>query len=108
MNSACRIALVTAPDLRTARRLAKTALKMQLAACVSLLPKAESHYWWKGKLEASKEVLLLFKTREPLLGKLEQVILAEHPYDTPEFVVVPITKGNRRYLAWVSQSTSPS
>ena len=99
-----RIALVTAPDLRTARRLAKAALQARLAACVNLLPGVQSHYWWKSKIESSPEVLLLFKTRHSQLPKLEKLILAEHPYDTPEFIVLPILRGNRRYLAWINES----
>jgi periplasmic divalent cation tolerance protein len=38
------------------------------------------------------------------LAALEKLILAEHPYDTPEFIVLPIAVGNRRYLDWVEAS----
>jgi periplasmic divalent cation tolerance protein len=101
-----RIVLVTAPDLKVARKLAKAALQARLVACGNLLPKLESHYWWQGKLEQSAEVLILFKTTAAKLKALEQVILANHPYDTPEFVVLPITAGNGRYLAWVTDSVA--
>ncbi|MGA2870732.1 MAG: divalent-cation tolerance protein CutA, partial [Verrucomicrobiota bacterium] len=57
------IVLVTAPDLKTARRLAKTALQARLIACANLVPKIESHYWWRGKIESSPEILLVLKTR---------------------------------------------
>ena len=53
-----------------ARRLAKAALEAKLAACANIVPAVESHYWWKGKLESSDEVLLIFKTRQQLLPKL--------------------------------------
>jgi periplasmic divalent cation tolerance protein len=96
--------LVTAPDLKTARRLAQAALTARLVACANLIPKLESHYWWQGKLERSTEVLILFKTTPARLKALEQVILKNHPYDTPEFIVLPITTGNKRYLAWVTES----
>jgi len=43
------IVLATAPDLKTARMLAKAALNNRLIACANLIPKLESHYWWKGK-----------------------------------------------------------
>ena len=99
------IALVTAPDLRTARRLTKAVLQARLAACVNLLPRVESHYWWQGKVESSAEVLLVIKSRSPLLSKLEELIVDKHPYDTPEFVVLPITRGNRRYLSWICENT---
>jgi periplasmic divalent cation tolerance protein len=101
-----RVVLVTAPDLKTARRLARAALRQRLAACANLIPGLESHYWWQGKIESSREVLLLFKTRAGRLRELERLILAEHPYDTPEFVVLQLTTGTKRYLAWLRESMS--
>ena len=101
-----RLVLVTAADLQTARKLAQAALEPHLVACANLIPKLESHYWWQGKLERGNEVLILFKTTAGKLKALEKVILANHPYDTPEFVVLPITAGNERYLQWVSESVA--
>jgi periplasmic divalent cation tolerance protein len=100
------VVLVTAPDLKTARRLARAALEARCAACVNLLPQIESHYWWQGKLDRSREVLLLLKTTGSRLKALEQIIVKGHPYDTPEFIVLPIRRGNRRYLQWLKQSCS--
>jgi periplasmic divalent cation tolerance protein len=106
MKSAAPFALVlvTAPDLKTARKLAKAALTARLIACANLVPKIESHYLWQGKLETSAEVLLVLKTTRARLTKLEKLILAKHPYDTPEFVVLRFNKGNERYLSWVQAS----
>ncbi len=110
MKSAARYALVlvTAPELKTARKLGRAALKARLIACANLVPRIESHYWWQGKIEESAEVLLLMKTATAKLAALEKLILAKHPYDTPEFLVLPITHGNKRYLAWLDQSTRHS
>jgi len=100
-----RLVLVTAPDLKTARALAKAALNVKLVACANLV-KIESHYWWQGKLESSAEVLILFKTTRAKLAALEQLIVAKHPYDTPEFVALSLAEGNSKYLDWLSASTS--
>jgi len=107
MKSAAKFALVlvTAPDLRAARSLAKAALQARLAACVNLVPKIESHYWWRGKLERGAEVLLVLKTSATNLRALEKCILANHPYDTPEFLVVRLSKGTERYLAWLAEES---
>ena len=101
------LVLVTAPDLKTARVLARAALKERLVACANLLPKIESHYWWQQKIEAGNEVLLLFKTRTANLQSLEKLVVARHPYDTPEFVVLPVAGGNERYFRWWAKETSP-
>ena len=98
------LVLVTAPDLKTARKLAKAALKARLVACANLIPKIESHFWWRNKLEASAEVLLLLKTTRARLAALESLILPNHPYDTPEFIVLTLSGGKQRYLDWLAES----
>lgn len=108
MKTAARfaVALVTVPNLRVARRLAKVVLEARLAACVNVIPRLESHYWWQSRLERSGECLLLIKTTRRLLPALEKAVLANHPYDTPEFVVLSLAAGNERYLAWLAASAS--
>ena len=98
------IVLVTAPDLKTARRLAQAALKAKFVACVNLVPRIESHYWWKRKLERGNEVLMILKATRRTLPALEKLILKLHPYDTAEFVVLPITGASARYLDWWGES----
>lgn len=98
------VVLVTAPDLKTARRLARAALSARLIACANLIPNVESHYWWRGKIESGAEVLLALKTRNANLAALEKLVLAKHPYDTPEFVVLPLAAGNQKYLTWLADS----
>lgn len=98
------IVLVTAPNLKTARRLAQAALKAKLIACANLVPGVESHYWWQGKLEQSGEVLMVLKAGRRSLPKLEKLILKLHSYDTAEFIVLPLRYGTDRYLTWWEQS----
>ena len=110
MKSAYKFAavLVTAPNLKTARQLARSALEASLVACANIVPGLESHYWWQGKIERSTEVLVLFKTAKARLPALEKLILAQHPYDTPEFITLPFASGTPRYLAWIEASVGKS
>jgi periplasmic divalent cation tolerance protein len=104
MKPAAKIAvvLVTVPDLKSARKIAQAVLTNRLAACANILPKVESHYWWQGKLEMSAELLIVLKTTQEKLSSLEATILANHPYDTPEIIALPLHSGTERYLRWIS------
>jgi len=102
-----RIALVTAPDLKIARRLARAALDARLIACANLIPRVESHYRWQGKIERTSEVLMILKTTAKCVQKLEKLIVAQHPYETPEFIILDLRGGNRRYLDWLDTGCSP-
>jgi len=106
MKSAAKFAvvLVTAPDMKTARALAGAALQARLLACANLIPKIESHYWWHGKIQSGAEVLLVLKTKKSKLPALEKLILARHPYDTPEFLVLPSAAGSQKYLRWLAEN----
>src|SRR5882672_9997647 len=96
------VVLVMAPNLSIGRKLAKAALKARLVACANLVSKIESHYWWQGRVESGTEVLLVLKTRSAKVAALEKLIVARHPYDTPEFLVLPVKGGNQRYLKWLA------
>ena len=99
-----KLVLVTTPDLKTARRLARLAIAARLIACANLVPKIESHYCWQGKLERSAEVLMVMKTTQSRVVALEKLIVSKHPYDTPEFVVLKLSGGSKKYLAWLAES----
>ena len=99
-----RIVMVTAPDMRVARKLARAALMARLIACANVLPKIESHYVWQGKVEKASEILVVMKTSRARLRELERLVMANHPYDTPEFLVLPIQAGSARYLGWLGES----
>jgi len=100
------IVLVTAPNRNTARKLARAALKARLIACANIIPHVESHYWWQNKIEQGNEVLMLLKTKSSRLAALEKLTLSLHPYDTPEIIVLNITRGNECYLSWLANSLS--
>src|SRR5688572_24123677 len=88
--------LVTAPDVKAARTLVQGALRERLVACANIVPRIESHYWWQGKIESGAEVLIVFKTTKTKLSTFEKFVMANHPYDTPEFIVLPIARGSKR------------
>jgi periplasmic divalent cation tolerance protein len=98
------VVLVTAGDGDEAARLAEVLVDENLAACVQVLPKMESVYRWKGKIERQSEVLLIAKTVRAKFEELERQVKALHSYETPEIVALPITAGSAGYLEWLSAS----
>ena len=94
--------LSTVSNIKKARKLAGLLISRRLAACVQMLPGLESHYRWQGKKETSKEVLLVIKTQISAYKRLEKTLLENHPYKVPEIVCLPIIRGSKTYLAWLS------
>lgn len=99
-----RVVLVTAPDRDSARQLARVLLDARAVACVNMVQGVESHYWWKGRVEESTEVLLVIKAVAGSLGLLERLVQEHHPYECPEILALPVTEGSGRYLEWLRGS----
>ena len=100
-----RIVLVTCGTLAEGRRIARSAVSKRLAACVNIiLSPVESFYTWKGNLQKAREYLLVIKTTEKRLAKLEKEVKQLHSYKVPEFIALPILGGSKDYLAWLRES----
>lgn len=79
-------------------------LRKKLAACINIIPRIESSYWWKGRIETSREVLMMIKTTAGSYAKLESEIKKRHSYSVPEIIALSIFKGHPEYLRWVKRS----
>jgi len=105
MPTQFRLVLVTCPTLPEARKISRSLLQKHLAACVNIqISPVESIYRWQGKIESAREHLLLIKTTTRHLKSLEREVLRLHSYETPEFLVLPISSGSHGYLRWLSDS----
>jgi periplasmic divalent cation tolerance protein len=96
----------TVDDIKNARRIAHTLVEEQLVACVNIIPKGESYYRWKGKIENEKEIVLIAKTVDKNVKKTLQRIKTIHPYDLPDIIVLPIVGGIKEYLDYIVKETS--
>ena len=101
------VAFITAPDLEKATGIARALVEERLAACVNLLPGIRSVYRWEGSIEEDAEVLLVVKTRADRAGALVDRVVALHPYDVPEVVMLPAVGGSPAYLDWVREEAAP-
>ena len=102
-----RLGFCSVPERESAEAIAHALVDERLAACVNIIPQIKSIYRWEGRVESNDEVLLIIKTSTQVpMEKLRDRILTLHPYDVPELVMVPVTDGLDKYLAWVEASVS--
>jgi len=95
------LVLTTCPDRETAERLSAMLVEQKLAACVSAGSGVTSTYPWQGRIERASEIPLTIKTTRARVSALEQQLVAHHPYDVPELLVVPVSDGLEGYLQWI-------
>ena len=106
MNEEFVIAVSTVPDKETAQKIARELIENAIVACANLVPAVESIYFWKEKVEASTEVLAIFKMTAARYSEFESRLRELHPYDVPEIVRLNIAEGNPDYLRWIEESCS--
>ena len=102
MSTEVVIILSNFPDADAARKAVRTLVEERLVACGNLIPGVESIYEWKGKMEASAEVMVLCKTTGLRAAEAQARLRALHPYEVPEILRIPVAEGWPDYLAWVA------
>lgn len=100
------IVLTTIPADADGPAFGRTLVEERLAACVNLLPIMESVYRWEGRVEHESERQVVIKTARERVVALWDRVREMHPYEVPEFVVLPIVDGNDAYLRWMGEATS--
>jgi periplasmic divalent cation tolerance protein len=99
-----RIVLSTAGSEEEAQKIARHLVENQLAACVNIVPRIESIYRWQGKVESSREWLMLIKTSAQRFPEVRDAIRELHSYELPECVAINIEDGSLEYLQWFGYS----
>ena len=87
-----------------ARSLARQLVQQRLVACVNIIDRIQSIYRWEDKIEDEGEQLLIMKTVAERIPELKTAVFGSHPYDVPEFVVLPIARIEGPYRDWLIDS----
>ena len=95
------IVLITAGSEEEAHRIAESLVKGKKAACVNIVPRVDSLFWWEGKLDSARESLLLIKTKASLFPEIVELVKRTHSYEVPEIIALPIIGGSEDYLKWL-------
>jgi len=100
------VVFITAKNVREANKIATKLIEKKLIACANIVSGVKSVFWWKGKVDKAKEVLLILKSQKRLLPKIIKTVKKWHSYDVPEVIALPIIDGNKDYLDWIKASCS--
>jgi periplasmic divalent cation tolerance protein len=101
----CASIYVTAKNAEEAERIGGVLVEQRLVACVNIVEKIISRYWWEGKIVRDEEALLVAKTKQSLVRAVIEKVKALHSYTCPCVVSFSIENGNEDFLAWVRRET---
>lgn len=97
------IVFITCSTSEEAHEIAEVLLAQRRVACVNIVPKVNSFFWWQDKLDSAEESLLIIKTKTSQLNELVRLVKEIHSYDVPEIIAMPIVGGNQDYLKWIEK-----
>ena len=104
MTDEVLVVFCTFPDMDTAGKAVRELVEQRLAACGNIFPVVHSVYRWKGEVEFAAEVLAIIKLDAACYSEFESKLRSLHPYDVPEIIAIPSSKGLPDYLNWVKES----
>ncbi len=95
------VIFVTAGNKQEAQKIASGLIKQKLAACVNIIDRVDSLFFWEGKVQKAKESLLIIKSKKEMFVKIAKMIKSLHSYTVPEIIALPIISGDKPYLRWI-------
>ena len=101
----CSLFYITAESMEEAQRIAQVLVEEQLAACVNVIPRLVSFFFWEGEVQSEEEVLVLGKTKSDLIDELTNRVKEVHSYDLPCVISWDIDAGNQAFLDWITMET---
>jgi periplasmic divalent cation tolerance protein len=96
---------ITTKNVEEAQRISRILLEERFVACVNIIEKIISQYWWEGELTCDEESLIIAKTKQSLAAEVIEKVKSIHSYSCPCIVVLPIEEGNPDFLAWIRRET---
>ncbi len=100
--------VITAADPEWLAAFTRRLVSDRLAACGQQVAAIRSIYRWDGAVQDDPEARVALHTRFELVDQIVQRANAEHPYDVPCVLALPVLAGNPAYLDWVRAETRPA
>ncbi len=103
-DDVCEV-IVTAAEEAWLGEFTRRLVADRLAASGHLIPAIRSIYRWQGEIHDEPEARVALHTRAELVQLIVERASAEHPYQVPCVIAMPIAHGNPAYLAWIRRET---
>ena len=100
------VVFITAADAGEARQISRLLLEKRKAACINIVARIDSLFWWEDKIDSAKENVLIVKTKASLLPEIIALTKGVHSNIVPEVIALPIIDGNQEYLQWIEDNVS--
>ena len=94
------------PDKKSAEKISKHLLSLNLIACANVFPKGQSFYNWKGKFQKSEELALILKTKKSVYKEMSKELIKQHPYECPGLCAISFKEAYIPFLNWIQDSLS--
>ena len=95
------VILVSSCSKKEAQKISVSLIKAKLAACVNIVDKVDSVFFWEHKVQKAKEFLLIIKSTKAKFIQITKLIKSLHRYKVPEIIGLPIIVGDHSYLRWI-------
>lgn len=92
-------------DDSEAEKIGEALLDKKLIVCAKRTP-VSSSFFWQGKTESDKEVLLILESIEENFEKIEEVVREIHSYKTFVLTSLPVTKYSTGVEKWLEEGLS--
>jgi len=96
------VIFITCAKPAEAKKIAFALLKNKLVACVNVVDRVKSFFWWEGKIDQAQEILLIVKSKKSKLTRIIQLVKSLHSYQVPEIITLAVNGGNKAYLEWIN------
>jgi len=104
MKNDYAVIMITCSSEQEAGKIKKALLEKRKVACVNIVSRVNSFFWWEGKIDSCPEVLLLAKTKIKAFKEIVKLVKKIHKYEVPEIIALPIVEGNKDYLNWIKKT----
>jgi periplasmic divalent cation tolerance protein len=98
--------VITAADREWLAAFTRRLIEDRLAACGHQIPAIRSIYRWDGAIHDDPEARVALHTRTSLVPRIVARTNAEHLYDVPCVIALPVVGGNPAYAEWVWTESS--